>query len=289
MTFDQILTFVSVATTNSFTKTSQELHLSQPSVTSRIKNLEETLGVTLFDRDNKKLSLTKDGEILLNYSNQIIDLYSKLLTDLNKASNEVTIGATPTIGIYIVPELVEKLLVLNSSYTFDLKHGSSAQLLTMILDGKIDLGFVIEKIDHPDVYHFEIRESLKVKLVASAGHPILKEEKISLEMLQSYKIVKLDNMGLFWEQINDQLKQINMKTLIKVDHPETAKNIMHNTTSLAFMPNAVIEKELKDGSIKTINIDGILPYDFPIYLLYHKRQESIPKFKQLLKLFKEIV
>ncbi len=288
MTFDQIITFVNVAKTKSFTKTSKAVHLSQPSVTSRIKNLEDSLGVILFDRDNKKLKLTRDGEILLNYSNQIIELYSKLLMDINKASNEITIGATPTIGIYIIPELIEKLLILNSSFTFDIKHGSSYELLHMLSDGKIDLGFIIQKIDHPDVYHLEINKSLQVKLVASENHPILKEEHVTLDMLQSYNIVKLDNMGLFWEKINERNEKLNIKSLIKVDHPETAKNIMKSTTSLSFLPSNAIQKELKAGSLRTVELKGTLPFDFPVYLLFHKRQENLPKIKNLIKLFKEL-
>jgi DNA-binding transcriptional LysR family regulator len=272
MTFDQLVTFVSVAKTKNFTNTAEALHLTQPSVTNRIKNLEEELGRNLFNRNSKSLEMTRAGEKLLIYSNQIIDLIRKAQLDIGSESNEITIGATPTLGIYNLPKLVNILHKQDSQRNFVIKQGFSFQLLNMVISGNIDIALVLSRIEHPDIVVKKLKESLQIILVASTNHPILQEEKATCKTLGNYKVIKNASKGSFWKQINGLMLEHNLHldSFVQVDSVEITKQLLQETDSLAFMPYQSVFKELQQGSLKPVVVEGIPAIEFPIYLIYHK-------------------
>ncbi len=106
--------FRTVAETLNFSKAAEELHLSQPAVTSQVRTLEEGLGIALFDRVGRHAALTPAGTTLLFYVRQIETLTNEALVALApfgvQEGVELNIGASHTIGVYLLPALLPQLL-----------------------------------------------------------------------------------------------------------------------------------------------------------------------------------
>ena len=110
MKFDHLKSFHRVAVTRSFTRTAQELFLTQPAVSQQIQLLEHRLGIKLFDRMGKMVGLTSEGEILLSYTERLfrindeIEIHFGKLRDLE--TGKITVGSTAVIGTYFLPRII---------------------------------------------------------------------------------------------------------------------------------------------------------------------------------------
>ena len=149
LNFDQVRTFLAVARLGGTNKASSILHLSQPAVTARIKNLEAALGKTLFERTPAGMSLTKDGELLLRYAEgfeNLEGLVQRNVVDANATEGLLRIGASETITQCWLPEFVTRLHRCFPKLNVDLNVDISANLRQSLLDREIDLAFLLGPI-----------------------------------------------------------------------------------------------------------------------------------------------
>ena len=123
MQLDALKTFITLVEVNNFTKTSEKLHISQPSVSLHIKNLEQELQTTLFIRSPKSVQITPTGEILYKRAKQIMAIAEAAKEDIAAYHQEVqgtlVIGASFTIGEYILPQLLQAYS--NNSHNLNFK------------------------------------------------------------------------------------------------------------------------------------------------------------------------
>jgi DNA-binding transcriptional LysR family regulator len=141
-----------------------------------------------------------------------------------------------------------------------------------VISGNIDIALVLSRIEHPEIVVKKLKESLQIVLVASMNHPILQEEKVTYQTLGNYKVIKNASKGSFWKQLTSLMLEHNLhlSSFVQVDSVEITKQLLQETDSLAFMPYQSIFKELQQGSLKPVVVEGIPAFEFPIYLIYHK-------------------
>ena len=137
MNFDKFKTFHKIALTGSFTKAARKLHLTQSAVSQQVRSLEDTLGVALIDRSNKRVRLTSEGKILLSYTERYFDLYDEMISlfELQQTlkKGKITIGSTRVLGTYFLPRIIG---TFNSQYPdieIDLRLGNSHHILNLTL------------------------------------------------------------------------------------------------------------------------------------------------------------
>ncbi|MEZ4410296.1 MAG: LysR family transcriptional regulator [Polyangiales bacterium] len=143
----QLKTFVTVAREGSVTRASEALHLSQPAVSAHIKAMEDTLGLSLFERTPCGMSLTADGRRLLSKAEQTLAAHQELLAEANRTKGEL--GSAPTRrGTNASHEAVGRLLTAlaarHPAVEVELKHKPSQEVLAALRGGAIDAGFYNE-------------------------------------------------------------------------------------------------------------------------------------------------
>ncbi len=147
MDFEQIRAFVNVANLKSFSEAAEKMFISQPSVSVRIKALEEELGVVLLDRTKaREPVLTEAGRIFLDYANSIINLQAECREKLSgqgeRVSGLVYIGASTVPGSYLLPALLAGFKKISTSIEFNVSILDTSAVLEGILNYSYDLGFV---------------------------------------------------------------------------------------------------------------------------------------------------
>ncbi len=147
MDIEQIRAFVNVASLRSFSEAAEKMFISQPSVSVRIKALEEELGVLLLDRSKaREPVLTEAGQIFLDYAHSIINLQEecreKLSGQREEATGLVYIGASTVPGIYVLPQLLADFKKSAGSIEFNVNILDTSAVLEGILNYSYDLGFV---------------------------------------------------------------------------------------------------------------------------------------------------
>ena len=138
--------FRAVAQHLNFHKAAEQLFLTQPAVTLQIKGLESDLGVRLFDRAGGRVSLTRQGSILLTYANKLATVVSEAERELgckdSKLSGELSLGVSTTIAQYVLARLLSAFLDEYPLIDLTLHSGNTREIVRLPLDGKISLGLI---------------------------------------------------------------------------------------------------------------------------------------------------
>lgn len=175
MDLDQLRAFCAVARRRSFTRASEELHLSQPAVSRQVEALEASLGMSLFSRQGRRVALTEPGRRLLDYAERILGLVAqaeRALAELRSlATGSLTIAASTTPGNYLLPAVLAAFQERHPGVEARLAVHPSADVERLTLAGQADLGVAATPLRSPGLHAFPYRED-ELLLIAPAGHPL---------------------------------------------------------------------------------------------------------------------
>lgn len=159
ISLDQLRTFLAVVRLGGVRKASAGLHLTQPAVTARIRNLEDSLGTPLFDRVAGRMRLTKRGEMLLHHAEQfeqLEELVNKDVTDPAGLEGTLRLGASETVAQCWLPELVTRLHALYPRVQIELDVDISVNLRAGLLGREIDLAILLGPISDYSVDNLDL-------------------------------------------------------------------------------------------------------------------------------------
>lgn len=166
MEFRELKTFQVAAIMLSFSKAAEALNYAQSTVSSQIQSLENSLGETLFDRAGNKITLTKAGVKLLEYTRPLIDLEKEILCNfksLNSSNENLVIKAPHSVSTYFLPSIMKEFQLMFPNIGFDLDGCLSYNMNDIFNAGLIDLAFLFTDEFSDKLLHVE--ELAKVELV----------------------------------------------------------------------------------------------------------------------------
>ena len=258
---EKIYTFLVVYETKSFSKASESLKISQPAVTQKIKQLEEYLGTKLIERKKNGIILTQKGkyflEIAKNLQNCINNVSGKIKY-FKEESLPFILGATTTIGTYILPKYIPYLReLINKNINIVIKD--TQNLIQQLKEGKVDL--IITPITTFDE-EIDYKRWKKDKVVFFSNKPLPKE--IEFEELQNYQFICRENESLLRQEITKKLKQHNKNCeLLNI------KSYLDNSTALKFTilnskeqfvsmaSYSLVKDDVENGKLFITKIKGI--------------------------------
>ena len=169
----QLKTFIAVARAGSITQASALLHLSQPAVSAHIKAMEDTLGLSLFERTGRGMTLTRDGQRLLGKAEQILVAHQDLMVEAARGKDELggklLLGASSNSNHEAVGRLLTTLAARFPAVEVALRHRTSQEVLAGIHGGTLDAGFYNEPGEpNPDLTTTEVSR-FAIHLVAAPG------------------------------------------------------------------------------------------------------------------------
>ena len=274
MNFRKLKIFYETAKHLNMTRVAKEMYISQPSISQSINELENDLGVKLFDRIGKKLYLTHEGEVFLNYTRRILNLYDESIKvikdfDSNKAG-KIVIGASTTIGIYILPEIIRKFSNEYSDIEISLIIENSKIIEGLILDNKIDFAFIEGDISSEEI----IKEVIwKDELVFICGDKSSLKDKgiISGEELKNQKIIMREDGSGTREQAELFLikNKIKFNTILELGNTEAIKKSVEANLGIACLSYMVVEDKIKTKDLFLFRLkEGKIERD--LSLIIHK-------------------
>ena len=145
-TLQQLRILKAVATEKSFTKAAELLYMSQPTLSKQIKLLENKTGVILLNRNTTNISLTEEGKVFLQYTERILALCEESCRALNDVKNgergNLTVGASQTIGTYLMPRVLALFAQNYSQINLKVQVDSTRIITKNVLNGEIDIAVV---------------------------------------------------------------------------------------------------------------------------------------------------
>jgi len=179
MDIHQLKTFVAVAREGSIKRASELVHLSQPAVSAHIKAIEDALGLVMFERTPRGMSLTADGQRLLVKAEQTLAVHQELMNEATRIKGQLTgrlrLGAGSNSNHEAIGRLLTRLAESAPEVEVMLKHATSAEILAGIRDGSLDAGFYNEPLEPAgdletaEVSTFKIHLAARPGLVESGG------------------------------------------------------------------------------------------------------------------------
>lgn len=269
-TLQQLRILKAIASEENFTRAAEILYISQPTLSKQFKILESRLGVLLINRQNKNFSLTEAGEIFLQYSERILTLCEESCRSLNDFKNgdrgSLKIGASQTVGTYLMPRIVSLFAQNYPQIIFKVYVDSTRRIAKNILDRQIDIavvgGFVPKRLTE----NLQIEDFVEddLKLILPKFHPIALNKKkcIQKKDLYSLNFITLKSTSTIQKFINNILNQKNIQTrqfnvIMELNSIEAIKTAVSLGLGAAFISSSAIEKEIQLKTISVIDIENI--------------------------------
>ncbi len=269
--YHKLKIFKTVADTGSFSKAAELLFLSQPTVTLQIKKIENYLGVVLFKRDKKKVTLTEAGEVLYKYASKIIEDYLLLeegVSNLKEGlQKRITVGASTTIGEFLLPDIVSKFIESYNTH-FNLFIGNSKEIEEGILSKTFYIGLIEDEITSAKFEKIPFYSD-EIILISSISTDI--PDIINIEDLKKYSFIFREKGSGTRNIVEKHLKEKNIEIspTVEISSSKAIAKIVENTNFLAFVSKLVVDEEIKKKRLKEIKVKDLkIKRDF--YVLTQK-------------------
>ncbi len=256
--------FRTVAECLNFSRAAEELNLSQPAVTSQIKTLEEALGISLFDRIGRNAALTPAGRTLLPFARQIEALTNEALSALApfgvQEGIEIYIGASHTIGVYLLPALLPRLVSDWPKLRIHILNGSSSEILNALANHQISIGLIEAPAHRPDLKIERFMED-EICLILSPQHRWAHKAYLrAAEIVQEPILLREAGSGLrrfveLYLERNGVLSQ-QLRTTIDMNSTEAIIAAVEHGLGLGFVPVMSLEKSIQTGTIRIVALEN---------------------------------
>lgn len=186
--------FEAIAETLNFTRAAERLHITQSTLSHQIRNLEEELGVALFDRRGKRIALTEAGAKLRSYMLPALGQIDRGIQALKHPGNlqitHLRLGTTPTFNTRVIPLCVPRFLALHPGHRITVEELTAAPLERGVADGRLDLAVSYQPQDSHTLW-FEPLYKEELQLVVNARHPLAKRRRMRMVELHHERMVLL--------------------------------------------------------------------------------------------------
>ena len=263
--------FVTAARTLSFSKCAAALNITQPAVSRHIGELEARFGVPLFSRGSAGVGLTKAGRLLLQHAEGLLSAYQKMDYDMDllaqAGQGRLAIGASTTIAMYLLPEILASFMERSDGIEVSMLSGNSENVEQWLRDGTVDIGFV-ENASRRPWLHYEPLMADELVLVAGTQGRYGTLESVTPEELRGLPLVLREKGSGTREIIERALSRRgicveDLNVVIELSSTEAIKSFVRSSDTLAIVSVIALHRELADGSLRIVDIDGIdMPREF---------------------------
>lgn len=290
MDFHQLKIFMEVARQKNFSRAAENVFLTQPTVSARIKSLEDEIGTLLLDRSQRELQLTAAGKVLFKYAQQLLGIKEEALAAIQNEyrviKGHLEIASSSVPGAYLLPVLLRSFHREYPETTFSVRLCDTRQVLQSMQDYTYDLGFVGEPGEKEGLGQIELVED-ELILIAPSGTvlPAVGKERSPLPQVEFSSCLDrpfvMREPGSATRQVFEKaLKKHpasnkSMKVIAYLESQEAIKEAVKAGLGLTVISQKAVQDELQAGSIKGYKLlDLELKRNF--YLIFWKNRVLPP-------------
>ena len=277
ITLQQLRLFVAVAQGNSMIKAAAALHISQSAISMGLAELESQLGKPLFDRIGKKLLLNSNGQKLLPKAQMILEeviALPELLSEEETLTGTLSIGASTTIGNYLLPRLITQFITEYPEVDVKLSVNNTEHIISQVLKLQVDMGY-IEGSCHDKALDILPWQKDELLIVASAKHPLTRIERLTWQDFAMAKWVLREKGSGTRERFLQVIgKHFSPQILFELGNSEAIKQALFSGAGLACLSRLVVQQELKTGALVALNLPGIHLNRALLQIQHHARYQN---------------
>ncbi|MEJ2657191.1 MAG: selenium metabolism-associated LysR family transcriptional regulator [Desulfobacterales bacterium] len=289
----QLNIFCKVVELKGFSKAGNAVHLSQPTVSSHIKDLENHFECQLIDRLGKKAVPTKAGELLYRYAHKLITLRDEAESAMaefhGKIKGRLLIGGSTIPGGYILPEHIGAFTADYSRVSISLVIGDTDKIIQDVLSGFLELGIVGAETYDKNIHQEKLIED-EMKLIVTSDHKWASRKTIRPELLYEEPFIIREPGSGTLKSIKQSFKKINrtiedLNIIAEMGSTEAVIQGIKSKVGVSILSTIAVAEELKAGTLKALTVKKLnLKRNF--YLITHKHRSPSPLCKAFIAFLK---
>lgn len=274
MNLQYLKSFYITVKLNSISKAAKELHLTQPGLSMQLQALEKELDSNLLIRSNRGVELTDAGKILFDYADTILSLQDNIQRDLSNfktSKKELFLGACKSIGEHALPCSIYIFKTKHPDININFNIYNSQEVIIRLKDKSINLGIIQEPITEEGIVSELLGEDPLLLVTSSSSH----KKSITLEELLKIPLISREKGSGTQRAVEEGLKKVSiscedLNTMYQLNSMEAIKRSVVSGKGMAFIPKLTIERELYEGTLQAIDVEG-LSINSSYYVIYRKK------------------
>jgi DNA-binding transcriptional LysR family regulator len=291
MQIESLKVFCDLAETESFTKAAQINNVTQSAVSQQISSLERHFQSLLIERSKKKFRLTREGQVLYDFSKQIIQtheaLHSKIQEIKDVISGTIRVATIYSIGLHDLPPYITRFLKEYPTVHVHVEYRRSNQVYEDVVGNVVDIGLVAYPSRDSKAEVVPLRKDPLV-IICHPKHPLAKAPGAKLKALSGQKFVGFEPDIPTRKALDKILKEsgVEVQTVMEFDNIETVKRAVEIGAGVSIVPLSTISQETSKRTLTAVQIeDG--QFFRPLAAIYKKNKVLSPAMKQFLTVLKE--
>ena len=261
MQFESIKVFCDLAETESFTQTAQVNCVSQSAISQTISALEKHFKSLLIERSKKNFRLTTEGEILYNYSKQLLEVYDTIRSRMQEIrhviSGEIRVATVYSLGLHDLPPYIKRFMQDYPEVNVHVEYRRANQVYEAVLGNTVDVGLVA----YPDQdERWEIVPLRKERLVLACHpqHPFAKLQSVKLKALDGQKFISFEPDMPTRKALDKLLRsqRVKVQHVMEFDNIETVKRALELNCGVAIVPQPSVKREVDQQTLAAVPLDG---------------------------------
>lgn len=244
--------FIAVVDTQSFTRASEKLFVSQSTISKAVRSLEKELQTVLISPYSRNHFITKSGEVFYQYAidvlNYLDERKSVLITQLEKTDSKLTLGLPPTAGSIYFYTFISRFKDNYPQIELILYDKTSKYIPDMLLDGEIQLGIVIEPFND-DRFAKKTAYQSEAVLVVSDQHPLAKQDEVDFRELKNEKFIQISKEYMFYDVFLDFCASAGFKPQVIFEnyHWDLVFEMVTINRGVTILPKPLVDKFSPDN------------------------------------------
>lgn len=274
MLSQRIRVFHAVASKLSYSKAAQELGISQPAVSFHIRGLEESLGVSLFERVGKQIFLTNAGRILAEDTTRMMLLEEEAkiaITELKGLERGVlVVGASATIGIYLLPEVLGRFREEHPAVRVNLRLGNKARTLERLRENEVDFGLVAGPLHESDLVAEAYLEDELIPIV-SPSHRYVRGRPVQTSELRGETFLMRERGSGTQQLFEERLFQLGVEPAetMQLGSSEAIKQAVAANLGISVASRYAVRYEIAERRLVQPHLPGLV-IGRQLLLVHHK-------------------
>ena len=290
MQIESLKIFCDLADTESFTKAAQINQITQSAVSQQISSLERQFKSLLIERSKKKFRLTREGQVLYDFSKQMIQTYESLQSKLQEIkdiiSGTIRVATIYSIGLHDLPPYIKKFMKGHPTVNVHVEYRRANQVYEDVVGNMVDLGLVAYPIRDSKLETIALHKDPLV-LICHPQHPFAKSKNLKLKALIGQKFIGFEPDIPTRKALDRILKDSNVEVqhVMEFDNIETVKRAVEIDAGVSIVPSGTVIQEVAKNTLAQVQIDDGQYYR-PLAAIYKKNKVLSPAVKLFLAILK---
>jgi DNA-binding transcriptional LysR family regulator len=260
---NHLRTFLAICEHRNFTLAAVALQRSQSNVSTQVKQLEDQIGLKLFNRDKRPFSLTEAGTTFLQFAREVtnrIKILDRRLKELDTgAAGEVKIGANGSIAAYLLPRIIAGLLYKRPKINIYVVTDIARKLFELVREGEIDFALTLLDNSPQGLVTKPLMED-RFCFVVSPKHPLARTKTISVAALRGVPFVvgqRGTSHDTLVQRVMDRAGVSDYEVAVRISTNEGVKQVLCEGFGLSVLPTFSVWEELKNRKLVRLEVNGI--------------------------------